>query len=124
MCFFIHQIDNIVSSRSLDGETSFSMCRWPSCYPRRHWTSGRGACSSARMLVRRWWIHRYSSTSLMGCTGTGSKAARDVPWSMCHNKKCLATFNGPLHRLTNPCWRCCFLMAEARRLFRRAFRQC
>jgi hypothetical protein len=46
---------------------------------RRRWGAGRGGCSRAGMLVRRWWIYRYSPTSLVGCGGSWSKEARGRP---------------------------------------------
>jgi hypothetical protein len=48
-------------------------------YPRRHWGPGRGGCSRARMVVRRWCICRYSPTLSMGCGGSWSKTARGHP---------------------------------------------
>jgi hypothetical protein len=38
--------------------------------PRRCWGPWRGECSKLRMLVRGWWICRYSPTLSMGCGGS------------------------------------------------------
>jgi hypothetical protein len=73
------------SRRSSDLARSISrhvadVCR----FLRRRWGLGRGGCSGARMLVRRWCICRYSPTSSVGYSGSWSKEARgrapvDVP---------------------------------------------
>ena len=71
------------------------------CCPRRRWRSGRGGCSGARMLVRRWWIWRYSPSSLMGCGVSWSKTAWgrppvDVPQR--HVPRCLQQACSSTHK--------------------------
>jgi hypothetical protein len=77
-------------------------------YPRRCWGAGWAGCSRARVMVRRWWICHYSSTSLVWCGGSSSKTARGHPRSTCHRDMCLGACSRPVHRLTKPRWQCCF----------------
>jgi hypothetical protein len=39
----------------------------------------------------------------------GPRQHGDVPRSTCHNDMCLAACSRPVHRLTKPLWRWCFL---------------
>jgi hypothetical protein len=68
------------SLRSLDLARSISRCViGVRLYPRQPLGPGRVGCSRTWMLIRRWWIYRYSPTMSMGCDGSWSKAARGHP---------------------------------------------
>jgi hypothetical protein len=48
-------------------------------YPWQRYRPRRGRCSGPRLLVRRWWIYRYSPTSKMGCGGSGTTGTSPPP---------------------------------------------
>jgi hypothetical protein len=102
VCLSIFQIGSVVFSLFIrSGEIYFSTCRWRLLFSATALGAGRGGCSRARMLVRRWWIYRYSPTSSVGCGGSWSKEARgrppvDVPQR--HAPRCLQRACSSTHK--------------------------